>query len=95
MRRLKSKYNNKMKSIQNTTIKGILKKYKMENCNPISIPMEPGAKLSKFDGGELVDASRYQSLVGILRSLTCTRSNLSLSVGINSRRNRFTHIGRR
>ena len=31
--------------------KEILKKYKMESCNPISTPMEPGAKLSKFDGG--------------------------------------------
>jgi len=40
-----------------TYAKEILKKYKMENCNPVSIPMEPGAKLSKFDGGECVDAS--------------------------------------
>ena len=30
----------------------ILKKYKMENCNPVSTPMEPGAKLSKYDEGE-------------------------------------------
>ncbi|XP_039017289.1 secreted RxLR effector protein 161-like [Hibiscus syriacus] len=57
----------------------------MENCNPVSTPMEPSAKLSKFDGGERVDASRYRSLVGSLRYLTCTRSDLSLSVGIASR----------
>jgi len=31
----------------------------MTSCNPISIPMEPGAKLSKFDGGERVDARKY------------------------------------
>ena len=31
--------------------KDILKRFKMDNCNPISTPMEPGAKLSKFDGG--------------------------------------------
>jgi Reverse transcriptase (RNA-dependent DNA polymerase) len=65
--------------------KEILKKYKMANCNPVSTPMEPDAKLSKFDGGEHVDASRYQSLVGSLRYLTCTRPDLSLSVGIISR----------
>jgi hypothetical protein len=47
--------------------------------------MEPGAKLSKFDGEERVDASRYRSLVGSLRYLTCTRPDLSLSVGIISR----------
>jgi hypothetical protein len=44
--------------------------------------MEPGAKLSKFDGEERVDASRYRSLVGSLQYLTCTRPDLSLSVGI-------------
>ena len=56
----------------------------MKNCNPVSTPMEPGAKLSKYDEGERVDANRYQSLVGSLRYLTCTRAYLSLSVGIIS-----------
>jgi Reverse transcriptase (RNA-dependent DNA polymerase) len=65
-----------------TYAKEILKKYMMTNCNPVSTPMEPGAKLSKFDGGERVDASRYRSLVGSLRYLTCTRPDLSLSVDI-------------
>ena len=45
----------------------ILKKYKMANCIPVSIPMESGAKLSKYDEGEQVDANRYRSLVGSLR----------------------------
>jgi len=68
---------------QETYAKEILKKYKMANCNPVS--MEPGAKLSKFDGGERVDVRKYQSLVGSLCYLTCTRSYLSLSVGIINR----------
>ena len=33
---------------QETYAKEILKKYKMKNCNPVSIPMKPGAKLSKY-----------------------------------------------
>jgi Reverse transcriptase (RNA-dependent DNA polymerase) len=70
---------------QETYTKDILKNYKMTNYNPVSTPMESGAKLSKFDGGERIDASRYRSLVGSLRYLTCTRSDLSLSVGIISR----------
>lgn len=65
--------------------KDILKKSKMADCNPISTPMEPGAKLSKYDGGDRVDASKYRSLVGSLRYLTCTRPDLSLSVGVVSR----------
>jgi hypothetical protein len=44
--------------------KEILKKYKMESCNPTSTPMEPGAKLLKFDGGERVKVRNYRSLVG-------------------------------
>jgi len=47
--------------------------------------MESGAKLSKFDGRERVDASKYQSLVGRLCYLTCSRPDLSLSVGVISR----------
>ncbi|XP_050909324.1 uncharacterized mitochondrial protein AtMg00810-like [Lathyrus oleraceus] len=65
--------------------KEILKRYKMESCNPASKPMEPGTKLSKFDGGERVEAGKYRSLVGSLRYLTCTRPDISLSVGIVSR----------
>ncbi|KAE8732414.1 hypothetical protein F3Y22_tig00002193pilonHSYRG00130 [Hibiscus syriacus] len=47
--------------------------------------VEKGAKFLKFDRGECVDRSRYRSLVGSLHYLTCTRSYLSLSVGIVSR----------
>ena len=65
--------------------KEIFKKYKMENCNPVSTLMESGAKLSKYDGGERVDTSRYRSLVGSLRYLTCTRPHPLLSVCIVSR----------
>ena len=65
--------------------KDILKRFKMDSYNPISTPMKPGTKLSKFDGGERVEASKFRSLVGSLRYLTCTRPNLSLSVGIVSR----------
>ena len=65
--------------------KKILKKYKMENFNPVSTPMELGAKLSKYDEEERVDANRHGSLVGSLRYLTCTRPDLSLSVGIIGR----------
>jgi len=63
----------------------ILSKFKMARCSPVSTPMEPGTKLSKFDGGDHVDANKYRSLVGSLRYLTSTRPDLLLSVGIVSR----------
>ena len=47
--------------------------------------MELGTKLSKFEGGASVDANLYQSLVGSLRYLTCTRLDIAYSVGVVSR----------
>ncbi|KAJ3686893.1 hypothetical protein LUZ61_016057 [Rhynchospora tenuis] len=70
---------------QEAYAKEILKKYKMDECNPVSTPMELGAKLSKFEGGDRVDASKYRSLVGSLRYLTCTRPDIAYSVGVVSR----------
>nr|GEV43200.1 retrovirus-related Pol polyprotein from transposon TNT 1-94 [Tanacetum cinerariifolium] len=69
---------------QEAYAKEILKKSKIENSNTVATPMELGTKLSKFEGGELVDANLYQSLVGSLRYLTSTRPNLSYSVGVVS-----------
>ncbi|GJU73391.1 retrovirus-related pol polyprotein from transposon TNT 1-94 [Tanacetum coccineum] len=61
--------------------KEILKKGKMENSNLVVTPMEFCTKLSKFVGGEPVDANLYRSLFGSLRYLTSTRLGLSYSVG--------------
>ena len=63
----------------------LMKKYKLGKCNPVSTPMEVGVKLSKYDGGERVDATMYRSMVGNLRYLTCTRPDLLFSVGVVSR----------
>ncbi|KAL8116222.1 hypothetical protein AgCh_022645 [Apium graveolens] len=63
----------------------ILKKFKMEHCNPVATHMELGTKISKFEGGVSVDRNLYQSLVGSLRYLTCTRPDIAYSVGIVSR----------
>ena len=66
-------------------MKYILKKSKMEDSNPITTPMELGMRLSKFEGEDKVNASKYYSLVGSTRYLTCTRSDIAYSVGIVSR----------
>ena len=58
---------------QEAYMKGILKKFKMEDCKPICIPVEYGTKLSKHDDGATVNPIYFKSLIGSLRYLTCTR----------------------
>jgi hypothetical protein len=65
--------------------KEVLKKFKMDDANPVSTPMECGIKLSKHDEGERVDPSLFKSLVGSLRYLTCTRPDILYAVGVVSR----------
>ncbi|CAL1381539.1 unnamed protein product [Linum trigynum] len=57
----------------------------MENCNPVSTPAECGLKLSKDDKGEKVNSTKFRSLVGSLRYLTCTRPDILYAVGLVSR----------
>ncbi|KAM2065116.1 hypothetical protein EV1_027912 [Malus domestica] len=70
---------------QESYVKEILKKFKMDDCKPISTPMECGVKLTKHDEGERVDPTFFKSLVGSLRYLTCTRPDILYAVGLVSR----------
>ena len=67
---------------QESYAKEILKKFKMENCKPISTPTEYGIKMSKHEEGERVDPTFFKSLVGSLRYLTCTRPDILHAVGL-------------
>jgi hypothetical protein len=62
-----------------------VKRFGMENHNPIATPMELGTKFLRYDEGEEVDANLYRSLVRSLRYLTCTRSDIIFVVGMTSR----------
>jgi Reverse transcriptase (RNA-dependent DNA polymerase) len=70
---------------QGAYARDILQKFGMSDCNSVATPMELGAKLSKFNGGEAVDLNNYRSLIGSLRYLTCTRPDISFAVGVASR----------
>ncbi|XP_026450984.1 uncharacterized protein LOC113351153 [Papaver somniferum] len=64
---------------------GILKHFKMDNCNPILTPTKERLKLTKDESGELVNSTYFKSLVGCLRYLTSTRPDIMYAVGLVSR----------
>ncbi|XP_070036406.1 uncharacterized mitochondrial protein AtMg00810-like [Nicotiana tomentosiformis] len=70
---------------QESYTKEILKKFNMLDCNPVNTPMESRTKLSKFNEGEKVDPIFFKRLVGSLRYLTCTSSDILFTVGVVSR----------
>jgi len=53
----------------------------LTDCNPSLIPMEERLKLSRDSTAEEVDATEYRRLVGSLRYLIHTRSDLAFAVG--------------
>jgi len=61
---------------QESYAKDILKKFKMNDCNPVSTLVECGVKMSKYDESEIVDPTLFKSLVGSLRYLTCMRLDI-------------------
>ncbi|KAM2177036.1 hypothetical protein ACFX1Q_036278 [Malus domestica] len=60
------------------------KKFKMDDCKPISTPVECEVKLTKHDKGESVDPTFFKSLVGSLHYLTCTRPDILYAVELVS-----------
>jgi hypothetical protein len=70
---------------QGSFAREMLKKFKMNNSKPVSIPVECGIKLSKHEEGERVDPTIFRSLVWSLRYLTCTRPDIFYRVGHVSR----------
>jgi hypothetical protein len=57
----------------------------LTDCNPALTPMEEMLKLSRNSTTDEVDAMQYRCLVGSLRYLAHTRSDLAFSVGYVSR----------
>ncbi|KAK2978053.1 hypothetical protein RJ640_001015 [Escallonia rubra] len=70
---------------QEAYAKEVLKRFNMENCNPISIPIEVENKLSSHVKEGPIDRTLFRSWVGSLRYLTCTRPDILYAVGYISR----------
>ncbi|KAK4398009.1 Retrovirus-related Pol polyprotein from transposon RE1 [Sesamum angolense] len=63
----------------------LLKKFKMESCKTVTIPLVTGKKYQKEDGSQKVDGSMYRSLIGSLLYLTTTRPDIMFATSLLSR----------
>nr|GEX16392.1 hypothetical protein [Tanacetum cinerariifolium] len=54
----------------------ILKKYRMESCDPVGTPMEIKDKVDLDQNGTPVDATKYHSMIGALMYLTSSRPDI-------------------
>ena len=63
----------------------ILKSFKMDTAKSMLTSAEEKLKLVKDRGGEFVDATNFRRLVGSLRHLTSTKSNINFGVGLIGR----------
>nr|GEV84881.1 uncharacterized mitochondrial protein AtMg00810-like [Tanacetum cinerariifolium] len=61
---------------QSNYVLEILKKYRMESCDPVGTPMEIKDKLDLDQNGTLVDATKYRSMIGSLMYLTSSRPDI-------------------
>ncbi|GKD77134.1 hypothetical protein Tco_1339755 [Tanacetum coccineum] len=58
----------------------MLKKYGLDQCDPVDIPMVERLKLDEDPNGTLVDPTRYRGMVGSLMYLTASRPDLVFAV---------------
>ena len=68
-------------------VENVLQRFGMEDCKPVSTPMEPGKKFQKLsDDEESFDTQTYQQAMGCLAyASTATRSDIAAAVGTLSR----------
>eukprot|EP00253_Pinus_taeda_P002194 PITA_02194 len=69
---------------QGKYVKGLLKKFRMDQCKVASMPLQQNVKLHNDDGSKEVDATLYRQLVVSLIYLTTTRPDLAFSVSVLS-----------
>lgn len=62
----------------------LLKEVEMVGCKPCLTPIEANHKLKEDDSERLIDAGRYQRLVGRLIYLSLTRPDITYAVGVIS-----------
>ena len=63
----------------------LLKKYSMDNCSSVKVPMAFGYKISANPTGESVDQKTYQGMIRSLVYLTASRPEIVFSTSLCAR----------
>jgi hypothetical protein len=66
---------------QTKYIREMLKKFGMEDCKPVSTPMQTNCKLRKEDESKDEDQRIYRSMIGSLLYVTTSRPDVMQEVG--------------
>ena len=71
---------------QKAYLESVLTRFSMQNCNPVSTPLETGKRFKRLgDDDETVNIKLYQAAIGSLNyAAIATRPDLSLAVGMLS-----------
>src|ERR1044072_2315196 len=70
---------------QRKYVKEILKRFRMDNSNLASSPVEPNVKLEKNEEEEKVDVTLFKQIMGSLRYLYNSRPDIGFAVGLVSK----------
>ena len=60
--------------------KGLLQRFKMDECKPIKTPIPSNGHLDLDEGGKTVDHTLYRSMIGSLLYLIASRPGTMFSV---------------
>jgi hypothetical protein len=62
-------------------IREMLKRFGMEDCKPITTPMQTNCKLRKDDDSKSTDHRQYRSMIGSLLYVTTSRPDIMQAIG--------------
>jgi hypothetical protein len=66
---------------QTKYIREIIKRFRMEDCKPVTTPMQTGCKLRKDDYSKSIDQRKYRSMIGILLYVVGSRPYVMQAIG--------------
>lgn len=67
---------------QEKYVKGILERFRMDQCKPAAVPLQQNIKLHNEDGSKEADVTLYKQLVGSLIYLTTTKPDLAYAISV-------------
>jgi hypothetical protein len=66
---------------QTKYIRKMLKRFRMEECKPVTTPMQTSCKLRKDDDSNYTDYTQYRSMIGSLLYVKTSKPDVMQAVG--------------